>query len=160
MSESPSLTDEQTGFVQEVGLFMEQSGLTPVAGQLVGWLMISDPPYQSANQLRDVLQVAKSTISTTLRQLIAIGFIEKFRLHGDRTDYYRYNLAFMENSLKRRAEGLRPFADLYQKALDMNNADSDRARLFQQLLEMTDFYIKKYAEIDKEWIQIKKERWG
>ena len=43
--------DEEQRFVEEVGIVFEQTGLPRMAGRILGWLLISDPPHQSTDQL-------------------------------------------------------------------------------------------------------------
>ena len=42
------LTDGEKNFIEETGIVFEQTGLTRMSGRMFGWLLISDPPYQSA----------------------------------------------------------------------------------------------------------------
>ena len=42
-------------YVEDVALYWEAQGLPRIAGRIVGWLMICDPPHRSARQLADDL---------------------------------------------------------------------------------------------------------
>ena len=46
-------------FVEEVALVFEEIGLIRMAGRILGWLLISNPPYQSADELAEALQASK-----------------------------------------------------------------------------------------------------
>ncbi|MHA2249593.1 MAG: GbsR/MarR family transcriptional regulator [Candidatus Kariarchaeaceae archaeon] len=154
------VSEKQKDFMQGMGLFMESMGLTPVAGQMVGWLLISDEEHQSATQLKTVLQVAKSTISTTVRQLVQMGFIEKIRMHGDRLDYYRFNHKFLENSRKKRLEGIDPFTSFFKKASDFIDPQSDRVKIYQEMIDMSEFIQEETKKIYSKWDEIRKEKYG
>jgi len=52
-------------------------GLPRMAGRVLGVLLISDPPEQSLNDLTEVLQASKSSMSTTARLLSEMGLIER-----------------------------------------------------------------------------------
>ena len=67
---------EEKHFVEEVGLFFEQSGMPRMAGRILGWLLISDPSHQTTSELAEVLLASKGSISTMTRLLIRIGLIE------------------------------------------------------------------------------------
>ena len=76
-------------FVEEVGIVFEQTGLPRMTGRIFGWLLISDPPHQSTEELTEALMASKGSISTTTRLLIQIGLIERFCLPGVRHNYFR-----------------------------------------------------------------------
>jgi DNA-binding transcriptional regulator GbsR (MarR family) len=76
-------------FVEDVGLFFEQSGLPRMAGRILGRLLISDPPHQSHEKLATCLLASKGSISTMTRLLIQSGLVERIALPGHRRDYFR-----------------------------------------------------------------------
>ena len=75
--------------VEEWGLLFEQSGLPRMAGRVLGWLLVCDPPEQTAAQLLDALSASKGSISTMTRLLERFGVIERVGLPGDRRTYFR-----------------------------------------------------------------------
>lgn len=82
------LRDEERSFVEEVGVVFEKTGLTRMAGRMFGWLLISDPPYQSPAELAEVLMASKGSISTTVRLLAQMGIIERHLIPGVRHDHF------------------------------------------------------------------------
>ncbi|VAW43627.1 hypothetical protein MNBD_CHLOROFLEXI01-913 [hydrothermal vent metagenome] len=82
-------SEEILHYVEAFGLFFEQSGLSRTAGRIMGWLLVCDPPHQTMHELVEVLQVSKSSISTSSRILIHANLVDKISLPGKRRDYYR-----------------------------------------------------------------------
>ena len=76
-------------FVEQIALLMEADGLPRMAGRIYGWLLLCDPPHQTATDLACVLQASKGSISSMTALLIRAGLIERFARPGDRRDYYR-----------------------------------------------------------------------
>lgn len=77
-------------FVEEVGVQFELDAGTPrMVGRVFGWLLVSEPPEQSAAELAERLQASKGSISTATRVLLRIGLIERVRLRGERFDRFR-----------------------------------------------------------------------
>ena len=68
---------EKQHFIEDISLYFEQMGLPRMAGRVLGVLLISDPPQQSLNDLCEVLQTSKSSISTTTRLLTEMSLIER-----------------------------------------------------------------------------------
>ena len=76
-------------FVEDFGLLLEQNGLPRMAGRIVGWLLICNPPHQSINDLAQTLRASKGSISTMTRLLIEMDIVERIALPEDRRDYFR-----------------------------------------------------------------------
>ena len=82
-------TDAELEFVDDVAVFFARDGMPLIAGRVVGWLLISDPPEQSAAELADVLRVSRSSISSATRLLAPSGLIEGVRRRGERQELFR-----------------------------------------------------------------------
>jgi DNA-binding transcriptional regulator GbsR (MarR family) len=77
-------------FVEEVGVMLElESGTPRMVGRVLGWLLVCDPPEQSAAELAEFLQASKGSISTATRVLLRLGLISRVRLRGERFDRFR-----------------------------------------------------------------------
>jgi hypothetical protein len=77
-------------FVEELGVLLELEAGTPrMVGRTLGWLLVCDPPEQSAAELAQMLQASKGSISTATRLLLRMGFIERARFRGERFDRFR-----------------------------------------------------------------------
>ncbi|MFC1916201.1 GbsR/MarR family transcriptional regulator, partial [Chloroflexota bacterium] len=92
---------EEQNFVEEVGIVFEQTCMPRMAGRILGWLFISDPPHQSTHQLTEVLMASKGSISTMTRHLINIGLIERVSLPGIRHDYFRLRHDAWQHMIRR-----------------------------------------------------------
>ncbi|NYE45917.1 hypothetical protein HDA32_001037 [Spinactinospora alkalitolerans] len=82
-------TDEELHYVEEVAVVLEHMGLVRMHGRVVGWLLICDPPEQSAPGISAALRASKGSISPALRFLLTAGWVEKVALPGVRRDHYR-----------------------------------------------------------------------
>ena len=95
---------EERHFVEDISLYFEQMGLPRMAGRVLGVLLISDPPEQSLNDLCEVLQTSKSSISTTTRLLTEMGLIERVPSPIPRRMYFRFKpggwITFMRMRLR------------------------------------------------------------
>ena len=81
---------EVARFVEEVGVMLELEAGTPrMVGRILGWLLICDPPEQSAGDLARALHASKGSISTATRVLLRLGFVVRWRLPGERFDRFR-----------------------------------------------------------------------
>ncbi len=140
-------TTEELMYVEKVGRYFEQLTLPRMAGRIFGWLLISESPLVSMNELVDVLQASKSSISTMTRLLIQIDLVELVSLPGERRDYYRISSNAWANSLRDRLEQAHAFRQLADEGLDiLKEADPER-RL--RLNEMRSLYALLENELPK-----------
>lgn len=51
--------------------------------------MICEPPHQSSSDLVEILEVSAGTVSTQIRVLERIQFVERITFPGDRVTYYQ-----------------------------------------------------------------------
>lgn len=143
---------QEKHFVEEVGLMFELAGLPRMAGRIFGWLLISNPPHQSNNELVEVLQASKGSISTMTRLLIQIGLIERLSIPGERRDYFRIKPDAWSQMTKQRTAQLKAFRQLAERGLELLK-DTHPARQ-QRLREMRDIHFfleRELPLLDKRW---------
>ena len=115
-----NLQNEAKNFVEEVGIVFEQTGLPQMAGRVFGWLLISNPPYQSSAELAEALMASKGSISTTTRLLIQVGLIERFVIPGERHDNFRLRTDAFKHTMRRGLEDeIKMFRQLAERGLEL-----------------------------------------
>ena len=82
------MTEGESHFVEEMGTFLAGLGMTPMAGRMWGWLLICDPPQQTAAEISDALGASRGAISGTARILANAGLVRRSRRRGDRSEYF------------------------------------------------------------------------
>jgi DNA-binding transcriptional regulator GbsR (MarR family) len=130
--------DTKQQFVEDVGIFFEQLGLTRMAGRIVGWLMVCDPPQQTMGDIVTALGASKSTISTALWQLQTFHTVMRFSLPGKRRDYYRLDNAVWERSIESRLLETAAFGQFAKRGLALLAEGETTQR--ERLQEMLDFF--------------------
>jgi DNA-binding MarR family transcriptional regulator len=76
-------------FAEEFGLLLAEFGAAPMFGRIMGHLLICDPPEQSSAEIAEALGASKGSVSTSTRQLIQAGMIERVPRPGSRATYFR-----------------------------------------------------------------------
>jgi hypothetical protein len=82
------VTAEEAAFVEAMGQFLTSGGMPPIAGRMWGWLLICDPPEQSAAELAEALHASRGAISGAARILQTAGFVRRISRRGDRREYF------------------------------------------------------------------------
>jgi len=150
---------EEKNFVEEVGLVFEQTGMPRMAGRILGWLLISDPPHQSMDEVAEALMASKGSISTMTRLLIRIGLIERLSLPGVRHDYFRIRTGAWHHLTKQSVEQITIVRQLAERGLKLMEGKSQLTR--QWLEEMRDIYVffeREYPALLERWEQERAKR--
>lgn len=82
-------TSEQHEFVEHMGRWWETGTGSRAAGRILGWLMICEPTHRSAGELVEELDLSAGSVSTQLRLLGSLQFVEKVTFPGDRLTYFQ-----------------------------------------------------------------------
>jgi DNA-binding transcriptional regulator GbsR (MarR family) len=132
-------------FVERAGVVIEHLGMPRMAGRVLGWLLICDPPQQSPGELAAALQASKASISTTIRYLVQIGLVERVVFPGKRRDYFRMREEAWSRTTEERFDMVTAMRELAEQGLALR-ADAG-AEATEQLREMRDFYAFNEREL-------------
>jgi DNA-binding transcriptional regulator GbsR (MarR family) len=122
------LRKEMISFVEDMGIIYEEMGLYRMAGRVIGWLLICDPPYQSPKELADVLGASKGAISTIIRWLVNSGLIEKIGIPGHRSSYYQIKSGAWLEITKTKTAFHKHLRKLAGRGLNLINNQSDESK--------------------------------
>jgi DNA-binding transcriptional regulator GbsR (MarR family) len=145
-------TAPELHYVEEVALGFERQGLFRMAGRVIGWLLICDPPEQTFGQIAEVLQASKGSISAAMKFLVPTGIVERISRPGDRRDYYRCRPGAWAELARDQARQYDDLRKLAQRGLELlADAPADRR---ERLQGMHDLYAWLEREMPALW-----ERW-
>lgn len=123
-----------------------------MAGRIFGWLLISNPPHQSMDQLVEVLQASKGSVSTMTRLLIQVSLIERLSLPGQRRDYFQIRPHAWSQMIKQRLVQITAFREMADKGLKL--LEDEPPNLRQRLEEMRDihaFFERELPAMNARW---------
>ena len=60
-----------------------------MAGRVMGWLLVCDPPRQAFDELVEALAASKGSISGTTRLLVQLGILQRTTEPGDRRTFFQ-----------------------------------------------------------------------
>ncbi len=147
---------EKKHFIEDVGLLFEQGGQPRMAGRIVGWLLISDPPHQSTSDLAQVLAASKASISTMTRLLVQMGFIERVGVPGHRRDHFRIKAGAWRELMEQQMSEITAGHQLIERGLQL--LEGKPAELKQRLKEARELYTFMEAEFPALMERFERER--
>ncbi len=143
---------EKQQYAEEVGIFLEQGGMPRMAGRVLGWLTVAEPPHQTMSNLTVALQASKGSISTMTRLLIQIGLIERISLPGQRRDYFRIKADTWDQKLKESLEQTTAFRQLSERGLALvKDTDNSNRRWLEEQRDMYTFFEQELPTLLERW---------
>lgn len=82
------MTDAEADLVEQMTQMLAGGGMARIAARVWAWLLICDPPQQSAVDLAEQLHASRGAISGAVRTLVTAGLIRRTSRPGDRREYF------------------------------------------------------------------------
>jgi DNA-binding transcriptional regulator GbsR (MarR family) len=122
------MTPGESDFVEEMGQFLANIGMTPMAGRMWGWLLICEPSEQTAGDIAEALQASRGAISGTARMLENAGLVRRTTRRGDRREYFSAPAAALESMLANAGALYRQLREIAERALAATAERTPEAR--------------------------------
>ena len=146
-------------FVERAGVVIEHLGMPRMAGRVLGWLHICEPPHQSPGELVTALQASKASISTTLRLLMQIGLVERVALPGKRRDYFRIREDTWSRTTEERMGMIASMRELAEDGLALRaNAGAEATERLREMRDFYAFYERELPMLIERWRQERAQR--
>lgn len=143
-------------FIENMGLHFEEYGVPRIGGRILGLLLASSRPV-SSEEMAEVLEVSRSSISTNLRTLLITGLAERVSIPGERNDYYVFSDEAWEAILEIRLDRIESLRQMTKDGMqDMPDRHPARKRL-EEVLTWTDMLVKTYEQLIEKWQSHKEE---
>ena len=157
---SPKKQGDPTLYVEQWGMLFEVLGASRVMGKILGWLLICDPPEQTARQIADAVGMSIASISTATRSLTQASMIERVRVRGERSARFRIRPGMWAELLKRRMGYASSMGELAEKGQGfLDPKDKSTALRLREIQSYCRFIEREMPALLARWEeQWKKER--
>lgn len=145
-------TEAELAYVDKVGrLFSRQYGVPPMTGRVAGWLLICEPPQQTAAEIATALGASRSAVGAAVSMLEMWKLLLRSRPAGERADRVRIDPAFGMRSLEEQTDHA-DLAALAREGLELlaGASPSRRGRLVE-LVAMADWLDERMPALADEW---------
>jgi len=140
-------------FVEDVGELMASVGQQRIAGRLLGWLLVCDPPHQSADELVRVTGASKASISITIRLLTAAAMVERIGVPGQRKAYFRLRPACWTTDLRQKLSRITAMREIAERGLEaLAGAPRERRQRLQDMRDLYAFFEREFPMLIERWL--------
>jgi DNA-binding transcriptional regulator GbsR (MarR family) len=152
-------THAKLKYVEEYAAFMVRAGLAWMPGRVMAWLLVCDPPHQTAAQIADALGASRGAISGAVNLLATSRLIERVRFRGDRKDYFHIPTDAWTVRIKHGVELQRELGQLALRGMDaLPDRSEESAYRLNELAEFTKFAEQETADMLDKWKRRQQER--
>lgn len=148
--------DDRQGYLERWGMLFELLGATRMMGRILGWLLVCDPPEQSAADIAEAVGASAGSVSTTTRALTQAGMIERLGIPGERRAHFRVRSGVWGQLLRKRMSYIVSMRDLVEEGLELGSERSEERRLRLRELRSYCSFVERelpgfIARWEKDW---------
>jgi DNA-binding MarR family transcriptional regulator len=145
-------------FVDEMAVALEAEGLPRMAGRIFSYLLICQPPEQTAAELGRELRASVGSVSTMTRLLVGAGLVERVSRAGHRADRFRVTPEGLSSLVAAGTARLTRYRRLSARGLGIvaDQPPAARARL-QELHDLYRFYEERMPALVEEWRRLRSD---
>ena len=144
--------DEELIFTDHVARFYASNhGFPPMAGRLLGYLLICEPRQQTIDDLCEALMASRSAITGAVKLMEGYGYAARTRRAGERVD----RVSLRPEALEPRNVDSALFkqqAALFREGLALlPDAPSTQRAALEELLALAEFFDDRLPKLMAEW---------
>ncbi len=151
LSNQITMNTTQAGIKQKVeklGVILEKLDRRPMEARVFALLLLSEPPHQSFDQIREFLSASKSAVSNALNRLQQVGAVHYLTFSGDRKRYFKINTKTWHKRLADSLKNLTALNVLLEDVL-VQRAESKHQDFNNDLKKLVEFQLFLQDEIEK-----------
>ena len=145
-------TDAELTFADHAGRFYARRyAFPPMAGRVLGYLAVCDPPEQSIGELAEALLGSRSAITGALKMLETTDAVQRTRSAGERMDRVRLAMG-SDQSLGLDASEYEELRALAREGLQvLGDAPPRRRAALLGMEAYADFLVEQIPRLKREW---------
>jgi DNA-binding MarR family transcriptional regulator len=144
--------DAQLTFADHLGRFYaRQYSFPPMAGRLLGYLLVCDPQQQTIDELGEALLASRSAITGAVKLLEGYHMVRRTRIAGERMDRVSLDPQ-SEQPQNFDAAVHREHAALFREGLALlADASPERRAPLEEMVALADFLAERLPALRDEW---------
>lgn len=151
-------TDAEITFADHTGRFYARRyAFPPMAGRLLGYLAVCDPPEQTIAELAEALLASRSAITGAVKTLEAMHVIQRSRSAGERMDRVRIDMSSPQ-AMGMETTEYEELGQLAREGLEvLRDAPAERRAVLLEMSAFADFLVEQMVRLEGDWRARRKE---
>ena len=146
MKESERI-EKQKELIETIGRYLDRQGYPPVAGRILGLLMVTDKEEYTFDEIVEGMQISKSSVSNALKNLELRNAIEYVTYPCDRKRYFRISFSDINFILEETQQKFTSYAEFLDKVVSLKkNPNSKNAVLCKKISDGAKFFLSTIEE--------------
>jgi DNA-binding transcriptional regulator GbsR (MarR family) len=127
--------------------------VSPVAGRVIGYLLVCDPEWQSIDELAVALHASRSAIAGAVKDLESYDVLQRRRMVGERVDRVRVTIS--------QTQGFdpAPYRDAAAFAREgltlLIDQSAERRRPLEEMASLNEFLAERLPQLLAEWREMR-----
>ncbi len=139
---------KQKELVEKIGRHFDKEGFQPIAGRILGLLMVMDKEQYTFDEIVEELKISKSSTSNALRNLEIRGLIEYITLPGDRKRYFRMKTQNSFDMLEEFKTKTTKIKNLFDTIVELKaDKDSKNCQAYRLYIDMAEFILENLGDL-------------
>jgi hypothetical protein len=140
-------------YVEKWGISLEQLGATRMAGKILGWLLVCDPPHQTAKQISEAIGASLASVSTATRTLTQASLTERVGIPGERSAHFRISPGMWSRLMRHRIGRIAQMGRLAEEGLSLlaRKRDTDLGLRLRELRSYCAFMEREFPSLLARW---------
>ena len=144
--------------VERIGIVCDKDGFPPLAGRLLGFLMLAEPPYKSFDEIVEFLQASKSAVSNTLKFLETQGMVDYTTFPGDRKRYFRMSVENWASVVLQKIDFIKLMKEKLTEVLEIRSAKyAEFNQNLHDIIKLYDVILEAFPQIIARWEESRKK---
>lgn len=145
------LPEELHEHVETFSLIFERFGFQRMAGRMFALMLLRDEPLVTQAQLAEELGASTGSVSTMIRLLEQLGFVERVSLPGHRRDRFKLTDDPLVEMTVRRLEGAQQMLTIIGAARATHNIGPNADARLARAMSFYEFFADKMTLSLEEW---------
>ncbi|MFK0150188.1 GbsR/MarR family transcriptional regulator [Streptomyces griseus] len=148
--------EKQLDFADLFGRFYaRQYGFPPMAGRVLGYLFVCDPPFQTIDQLSEALLASRSAVTGAVKLLEGYRMVRRTRAAGERLD--RVSLDPVSQQPQHFDSAVhREHAAVFREGLALlTDAPPERRAPLEEMIALAEFLAVRLPALLEEWQELR-----
>jgi DNA-binding transcriptional regulator GbsR (MarR family) len=133
---------KQRELIEKIGLYFDKEGFQPIAGRILGLLMVMDKEQFTFDEIVEELQISKSSASNALKNLEIREDIEYITQPGDRKRYFQIRKQDKYTLINGFEKKMRQSMDMFDCILSLKaDKNSSNAVFLKEMKDTMEFVL-------------------